>query len=473
MDLSSFGVVEVSQRKRSYLFRHAIRTSRRAVKKTKHLLTQIQSLHPPTSQEFTLRDPGRSQAPFRLLCENSVQIRYSSDHTFESFIALSYCWHSSEWTTANCLGQVQTGWPICPRMLCGLLDERESPDQGVWIDALCIDQENKSEKKHAIGCMDLVYKSARKVVIGLEDIIISAKEAKLLQALLRDRDYEFSELKEHDMHTVTLLLIRILSARWFTRAWCSHELQVGIGLIFLIPTTSGIHKLPPASLEDLYSISRDFRENHQDLSELYDEIYESYDFLSRSIFLAEDRVERSLMSEFNDNMKLKCTVESDKISISINTAGLQLLFSGLHESRDKCRWILAMIALSSGDATVLGSVEEQLKFDGDNHTDHAESWVHWQDEFEDPMTDFGGSRLREPSCITAIDPEHITLDLLCFRACIPKKPTSHSLQCAGIFVDVFHNLCKSNNRYSVLDQGPAYKNSITEVFACSLDFGLD
>ena len=363
-------------------------------------------------------------------------------------------------------------------MLCGLLDERESLDEGVWINALCIDQKNESEKHHAIGCMDLVYKSARKVVIVLEDVVIFAREEALLQGLLSDRGYDFSELKEGDMRTMTCLLIRILSARWSTRAWCSHELQVGTRFVFLIPTTRGFHKMTPASLEDLYTETQDFRETHQDLEELYVH-YESYDFLSRSIYLAEDRVGRSLMSEFNDNMKLGCAVETDKISISINAVGLQLLFSGPHRSRDQCRWTLAMIALSAGDATVLGGIEEALSFDKEDRADVAESWFRWQDEFEDPMTKFGGSRLREPSFITSIDLDHITLDLLYFQSCTPKEPTLHSLQCAGNLVDCFLKLCQSNDIDSVPYQMsgqkvyPTYRTSLIEFLACSLDFGLD
>ena len=177
-------------------------------------------------------------------------------------------------------------------------------------------------------------------------------------------------------------------------------------------------------------------------------------------------------------MKLGCAVETDKISISINAVSLQLLFSGPDRSKDQCRWILAMIALSAGDATVLGGVEKALKFDKGDHTDVAESWFRWQDQFEDPMTNFGGSRLREPF-IPSIDLDHITLDLLYFRGCTPKEPTLHSLQCAGNLVDCFLKLCPSNTIDSVPYQMssqkvyPTYRTSVIEFLACSLDFGLD
>ena len=185
------------------------------------------------------------------------------------------------------------------------------------------------------------------------------------------------------------------------------------------------------------------------------------------------------MSEFNDNMKLGCAVETDKISISINAVGLQLLFSGLHRSRDQYRWTLAMIALSAGDATVLGGFEEALNFDKGDHIDVAESWFRWQDEFEDPMTNFGGSRLREPSCITSIDRDHITLDLLYFQGCTLKEPTLNLLQYARNLVDYFLKLCQSNDIDSVPYQMssqkvyPTYRTSLIEFLACSLDFGLD
>jgi hypothetical protein len=44
-------------------------------------------------------------------------------------------------------------------MVDKILKLRESDDEGIWVDQLCIDQENKDEKSIAIGVMDVIYKS--------------------------------------------------------------------------------------------------------------------------------------------------------------------------------------------------------------------------------------------------------------------------------------------------------------------------
>ena len=64
-----------------------------------------------------------------------------------------------------------------------LLHERESENEGIWIDQLCIDQHNDEEKIYAIPVMDLVYKRARIVVVVLGDICLNRAENTLLQSL--------------------------------------------------------------------------------------------------------------------------------------------------------------------------------------------------------------------------------------------------------------------------------------------------
>lgn len=61
-------------------------------------------------------------------------------------------------------------WPISEYMTKALLLERESSNEGIWVDECCIDQNNKEEKLLTIGFMDAIYRQARLVVVALEDI---------------------------------------------------------------------------------------------------------------------------------------------------------------------------------------------------------------------------------------------------------------------------------------------------------------
>jgi ABC-type enterochelin transport system permease subunit len=131
------------------------------------------------------------------------------------------------------------------------LNQRKSQGEGLWIDACCIDQNDIVEKRHAIAAMDAIYRSAREVFIALEVFSLSDEQGILLQEVLANRFYEGSHdgfLSEEKLRRLSMILIVILSARWFTRAWCSQELQLGVRHVFLIPTESGIITIKPGQL---------------------------------------------------------------------------------------------------------------------------------------------------------------------------------------------------------------------------------
>ena len=468
MTSPELSVFPVSQRNRSFLFRDAVRECGRDIKKSRLLLAQLQLFRLDFSKDLKIKDSRRLCAPFRLLCEHTTRKQKSPSRTFESFVALSYCWHDKDWVTHRRLGRGSSPWPISQRMFYGLLDERESPDEGIWIDASCIEQRDEVEKRHAISNMDLVYRSARKVVAVLEDIAISDYEETLLQSLLNEQDRSFSDLEEIEKRTATLLLIRILSARWFQRAWCSHELQLARDLILLIPTPRGIYRMPRDWVEELYSMTTDFMYTQEDLRSLY--VFRSYDFLTRSMECSENKVTCSPMCQFSDNMDLPCSIESDKIGISFNIVGLQLSFWGPKKSRDECRWILAMVALLSGDPTVLCGVEEPLVFKDPQSLRPTQSWLRWYDSNEDPFMAFGGSKMDELPCILAIKFEAIKLKMLGLQLLSLREPESLSKQHADKFVREYLNMCEDNNRTTRMYAED--RHSVVEILACSRDCGL-
>ncbi|KAG8533931.1 uncharacterized protein KY384_001672 [Bacidia gigantensis] len=479
MASSALGLVQVSEPDKNFLFEEAIKDSGHCIKRSQRALAQLNSFQPLLSRDFAIREFGGAKAPFRLLFDLPVLNQHPFGNTTRSFIALSYCWHDGTWEPHQGLGRHQKPWPIAPSMLSALRAERLSLEEGIWIDQLCIDQECESEKRHAIGEMDLIYKSARVVVAVLEDIIVSSSEEVILHGLLNDKSRDtqdlFDDLNKHAKEQATLVLFRILSARWFRRAWCSHELQVSTALIFILPTPKGTYRMTTQSLEDFYSATVDFRTE----SGLEDKYYnvESYDFLTRSFYDEADRGEKSLLCQFSDNMKLGSTIESDKISISMNIVGLQLIYFCPRRTEDQCKWILAMLALSSGEALALCGIEEALTIDNPHAQYPAESWLRWYDEIEDPMSPFGGSRLEQPSYIAAIDERYINLELFCIQKLSFLIPTVDSLQRAGGFVNEFLSLCKVKHEFSLMSVDSIAGNGIVthepliQILSCSIECG--
>ena len=211
-------LVEVSHAKKLELLEKSSSASKEAITQTQEMLAHLRDFQPSLAQKFLIKDIAISQAPLRLLCENSKQLQLDSSKV-KSYITLSYCWHGPDWKVADCLGPPEMGWPISSVMVHGLLNQRESSEEGVWIDQCCINQADPLDKQLLIGSMDTIYKCARKVVVILEDVSIPEAE----EVVLQDVRVKWKPKKE-DIAVLARILLRILSARWFRRAWCSHEL---------------------------------------------------------------------------------------------------------------------------------------------------------------------------------------------------------------------------------------------------------
>lgn len=393
----------------------------------------------------------------------------------KSYIALSYCWHGPDWKVAVCLGRPEMGWPISTAMIHCLLDQRESADEGIWIDQCCIDQQDPLDKQLIIGSMDLFYKSARKVVVLLEDVSISKAEKVLLQ-------YTSVDWKPNnaDLNALSHILICILSARWFERAWCSHELQLSSDLVFLLPATPTPVELSSDDLEELYSVTSDHILLHKDLEDGMVDTYRSYDFFTRAIDRkAEEAYSRSLFSEFSDIQELACSFQTDVVCIAMNISGFQVYFAGHLRSPNECRWILAMVALPAGDATVLDGVDEILRVEDPAGTP---SWLHWGNDLENTMTRVGYSKLREPLGIKSIDQYQITLDLLDFTNSAVHRPSASFYDQADLLVNLLSQTYihddPDNQPYWVKPtenpvRGRRDRRFVTEILACSFECGFE
>ena len=466
-------LVEVSHAKKLELLEKSISAYHEALPQTQDMLAHLREFQPSMAQMFSVKGIAISQAPLRLLCESSKQLQLDSPK-IKSYIALSYCWHGPDWTVADCLGRPEMGWPISTAMVRGLLNQRESSGEGVWIDQCCINQADPLDKQLIIGSMDVIYKSARKVVVILEDLSISEAEEVLLQEVRVQW-----EPKKEDLDVLTRILIRILSARWFRRAWCSHELQLSNDVVFLLPAKSDPVELSLDDVEELFSATVNYREQDEDLDALFLEVFRSYDFFTRTLQRKIGKVRgRSLMSEFSDINQLACSSQTDILCIAINIAGLQVYITGEIRSPNECRWVLAMVALSAGDATVLGGIDEELRVEDRPGTP---SWLNWVEDLESTMTSVGYSKLSEPTCIKSIGQYQITLDLLDFTNSTLRVPSRYLYYRAHRLVSLLskayvHDL--ENQPYWMkpsLDPITASRERrfVVEILACSFECGLD
>ncbi|KAF2867959.1 heterokaryon incompatibility protein-domain-containing protein, partial [Massariosphaeria phaeospora] len=90
----------------------------------------------------------------------------------------------------------------------------------LWVDAICINQNNEEEKNHQVGLMDVIYSSASQVLIYLG--ICSPSIDRVF-----DYDKVFDYLSgatvtvpyDHDMR-------ELLRRRWFERVWVLQEMSL-------------------------------------------------------------------------------------------------------------------------------------------------------------------------------------------------------------------------------------------------------
>jgi hypothetical protein len=90
----------------------------------------------------------------------------------------------------------------------------------IWVDAICINQENEKEKEEQIRFMPRIYNQAKNVIVWLGEEANNSDQA--LEAIVlagRERAIGFS-----NEETVRQAVIKLLGRHWFRRIWVMKPL---------------------------------------------------------------------------------------------------------------------------------------------------------------------------------------------------------------------------------------------------------
>ena len=157
--------------------------------------------------------------------------------------ALSYTWGSGVKTNCICLNGYAC-MRVTSNLYSALLDlQLESAKRSLWIDAICINQRNVSERSQQVACMHEIYSAAQRVIVWLgplsrtvnqsiEDVFL--EHAKSDPLYTEKRKYRFEEqdlypigniesLDYEYWHALELYVKELLSASWFERLWVLQE----------------------------------------------------------------------------------------------------------------------------------------------------------------------------------------------------------------------------------------------------------
>lgn len=227
---------------------------------------RLKDLHPWTEQRLGVKAEVLKEFDFRVLVGRDQP---SEPGQRLSHISLSYTWWSEQWlqpgsgegwglspalraNTARGNFEIpETKSPISNAMWNAFLAERETHAEGIWIDQLCIDQNNPAEIENALLLMGRIYKTARKVVVPLENVLLYSDEAqamlehaRVINSIANDQREEWSSwTRSADLQVLgasAYALMKIEGSRWFRRIWCHHEMRMGDDFVFVAPIVERI-----------------------------------------------------------------------------------------------------------------------------------------------------------------------------------------------------------------------------------------
>src|SRR5438034_3099637 len=238
-------LLNLSSKNKQSLLKRASEFALKRQVEAEAVLNRLAELNPELANKFGPKEIALSNLTLRLLVSKDAAIVVNPGAEIPSFMAISYSWHNPTWTPALA-AQSTTPWGLSEPIVSHIMKLRESNDEGVWIDQLCINQGNKEEKRIAIGSMDVIYRAARRLIIILEDVEIGVDEQRValkyaslyetLCQIIRGTKPSNDEKKRltrenfkldpQDCKAIKGFLLRMFSARWFSRAWCAHECKV-------------------------------------------------------------------------------------------------------------------------------------------------------------------------------------------------------------------------------------------------------
>ncbi len=170
----------------------------------------------------------------------TTQLRSFPVSRLPHFIALSYAWPQpgSPVRKIECNGKAITVFAHIYTAFENLCPTASACSLAIWIDAVCIDQENKIEKKKQVSKMGSIYGLAGQVIAWLgpnplvkqyrDEIENLARRKDFVESLERERLYGWQHFSFREHHTALSEAIHsFLCSSWFTRLWIVQEVCLG------------------------------------------------------------------------------------------------------------------------------------------------------------------------------------------------------------------------------------------------------
>jgi hypothetical protein len=490
------------------------------IKNGKRTLQHLREAAPGVAKNFIIKPTASIDTPFKLVSD----IEPWHKPRFESFIAVSYCWHSDKWNVADSCKtsgspNPDENLPLTVRMIGSLLKLRQSQNEGIWIDQFCIDQRNTVEKRNAIYHMDTIYRSARCVVIVFEDLQMSHESARLfcrLEESLSRLNMKRSpsepsskvvkvvgkkKLDEQDLSIlveivstfsddVCKLVQGILRSRWSRRAWCYHEYLLSRDIMLLLPGPISPNfdiAIRPEIMNFLMKTTHNEATTVRwSLAPSRPEILIFDHKSSEDVHGHGAERTSSPFSLAIEICRRSCMSLDDKVNIALNVASIGLAFTGTVQDEDHARWILACVCLCYGDPSVL-TVRQPRNTQLQSRS--LISWLRWPDTYyNEPRLMSTAPTVTGDSTAFQLEFGMLKVDLLLLtqRLIEVSKPSVQKAQLLierlqNVYPSLFHDLVSSQTQRPLRSDAANAVSSViawqqlkaTRFLAAAIDNGLN
>jgi hypothetical protein len=184
-----------------------------------------QTMTAPDAIRLLLLQPRGTSAEDEIHCklQHTTIAEYEEDLTV-GYTALSYVWGSEE--EQRMIFVDGSEFHVTVNLFCALRSIRhESKEFPLWVDAVCIDQQNIRERGQQVRFMGSIYASARNTIIYLGE---SDEQSDRAIRALNDTGgvSDFPGDFPNDESLKDCIVSSILSRPWFTRVWVLQELAL-------------------------------------------------------------------------------------------------------------------------------------------------------------------------------------------------------------------------------------------------------
>ncbi|RMZ68229.1 heterokaryon incompatibility het-6 [Pyrenophora seminiperda CCB06] len=385
--------------------------------------------------------------PFRLIFPNDHRDAFDNGLYVRQYLAISYCWHADEYPYPQY--EPHDHWPFSKPIVDAILSAKGHHREGIWIDQICIEQNDSADKQRSVAAMDVIYRSCRRLLIVLEDVELTEREARLsevhnMQKIALDKSWLPSPEVRADFLS---FYEKVNRARWWTRAWCLHEFNTNEpwsdqrqcdlrrNAMFIMhgPDRSTV-KMTWVDLQLIMSSALDLMPIDEKFGSKYFEgwaIFTGYINQDASQVGDDNTVWRpSIMSGHNGVGQKGCQNLADRISIMLNMGERALAYiGGALDTREYVLYLSALLSLAAGETYPLSMMDgKPLSINGQN------SWL--SQSIAKGETVIPKFRLGGVQAIHRISEQEIELDLIFFdRPIVPMDDGNNLLPTYNIFPD--------------------------------------